>query len=1668
MQKLKKVVSAILAITILYANAATLVSYAAEEFLTQNEIESQRVATNNANVEFDVFYEDGTHTKTLEISETTAKLNMEVNVKNAGYLKDITVDFSDSNFEISDDGENADVLQELNSENKKVTLNQINSGNRVIKAINISAIKDNELDQDSLNRDNKIKLTAIYVNENGKEVQIEKIITIHTGWNTQNASALLGYEITKYIPYAINGENKLITQGKITSGIENSILPIKSTQIEIDTPKINNQYPESVTVIANNTSATNGDETGENFTKENWEYNNENGKIIINVTNSSKNGKISWLNNSLDEYLITYIYSENTYEEVKDKQVRITYNANSNITLYNDGTGVSTVTANVNGYKDQTGKIGEIIDLSVNSPENLNKGYLYNNKVATQENKKETIFTQTYKSEISVASLMDSIILTQKEDMFVRQDGTEISANSYNKKLTISKKEFDKIFGEEGIIQIFDNSNNLITTINKETPVENENIVIDLSDYKTNVISIKTSKHQTEGNITFNIEKAIKTDLNYTTNQIQEFKTLKTRIIEEAKNEDIKIADKEIISEIKLEEPTQKSSITINKNTLSTILKNEGIEIKVTLENDSIDDKMYTNPTVKINLPANIEQIDVNLVELYFDNELVVGIATIQDNDDGTKTITIELQGTQTKYNNIAAKGATITIFADITLNKLTPTTDTNITMSVQNGDVQKTTSDAQVGVQYIAPTGVVTTNSIANYNNSNETTMSISGKENKAVIPTLSEGKEAQFTMNVINNYETELNNIVILGRTPFAGNKDITTNQDLGSNVDMPLTSEITLSNVEISKATIYYSTNGEATRDLSSLSNDWTTNPSNIREVKSYMIVFTDYTMERGENFTFSYKANIPSNLEYNKSAFENYAVYYTNTRLARNAGDTTNAPTIGITTGSGPIINASLTSELQNGESTPSGSVLKYKLTVNNTGTEVAQGLKATLPIDDSVIYVVEDTTTNLGYKMGLGTTYIQKDDGTSQRVLQIDIDNIEKDSTITKDIWLLTTATGKEEKQIDAQVTVSNGTVEAITNKITNTLTRTYFRNQISSTKTTVDDGDTYRFSFNIKSSETFMEISVPEGMEQPVYDGYRENTVVKLTLPSELTIAKIEKEGEDITNSATINNNTILINIGRIDYQNTVLSITLNARMLDENVYEKELNILSSIYADGIAEENLSNFNVTISKPAVEIIQTSSIPSNTSIKPGEQYTYTFAIRNLSSTALNDINFIEYLPKELIYSGAKVSIDHNESSLNISINEEGNPVVLIARLEGKSTATIEITVTADALEQTATITNKASITQEKLGTIYANEITNNISKFEEQNPDEEDTPPIPVGRTRRITGAIWVDKNNDGIKNIEETKLSGVTVLLLNNSTSDIAITSNGEKAITTTDNEGTYVFSDIVEGSYTVIFLYDSGSYSPTTYQKEGVLDIENSDATDREIVYEGENRIAAVTEAINLTGDNQYNIDLGLVENPKFDLSLDQIVKTITVNNGKQTTTYEYNKDFAKVDINTKYETNTTLVVEYELQITNQGAVPGYAKRIANYLPEELKFSTELNPDWYIGTDGTLYNTALANTIINPGETKTVKLILTKSMTSESYGTITNEAELYETSNDYGLKDIDSTTGNKVKSEDDYSTSNVIISPQTGEIIIYTTLIITTIAIIGVGIYVIKKRVLI
>ena len=259
------------------------------------------------------------------------------------------------------------------------------------------------------------------------------------------------------------------------------------------------------------------------------------------------------------------------------------------------------------------------------------------------------------------------------------------------------------------------------------------------------------------------------------------------------------------------------------------------------------------------------------------------------------------------------------------------------------------------------------------------------------------------------------------------------------------------------------------------------------------------------------------------------------------------------------------------------------------------------------------------------------------------------------------------------------------------------------------------------------------------------------------------------------------------------------------------------------------------------------------------------------------------------------------------------------------------------------------------------------------------------------------------------------------------------------------------------KGNYIIAFEYDTDKYMVTKYQAKGVNSDKNSDAVKADRTIDGVSKTVAVTDAISL--DNSIaNIDLGLTDMQKFDLSIEKSISKVIVTNSKGTETYNYkDENLAKAEIKSKYLSGSNVVIEYKMKITNNGEIAGYAKNIVDNLPSSLKFNSNLNKDWY-QKDGNLYNTSLAETKIEPGETKEVTLILTKLMTNSNTGLTNNKAKITSSSNSLGIED-----SNKDNEE---SSADIIITVSTGGVVNYIILITLALAIICGTIYIIKRKI--
>ena len=235
-----------------------------------------------------------------------------------------------------------------------------------------------------------------------------------------------------------------------------------------------------------------------------------------------------------------------------------------------------------------------------------------------------------------------------------------------------------------------------------------------------------------------------------------------------------------------------------------------------------------------------------------------------------------------------------------------------------------------------------------------------------------------------------------------------------------------------------------------------------------------------------------------------------------------------------------------------------------------------------------------------------------------------------------------------------------------------------------------------------------------------------------------------------------------------------------------------------------------------------------------------------------------------------------------------------------------------------------------------------------------------------------------------------------------------------------------------------IVFEYDTKKYSVTEYKKQGVSEENNSDAIGVSKTIEGIEKNVAITDSINIE-NNYSNIDLGLIENQNEKIHLKKTVSNITVINKEGTKKYKFNNtELAKVEIASKSLSGSNIVIEYSIEIANQGSTGIYVKNIIDYLPSSLIFTSTMNKEWY-KKDNKLYNSSLSNTLIKSGETKKLKLILTKKMTATNTGLINNKAQ---------IDSIYSMEGKEYTS-DEISSADVIISVKTGENLIYTLFIV-------------------
>jgi hypothetical protein len=430
------------------------------------------IATNHQNVEFKAYFknEEGEEVATLETkpNEEETFLYLRVNVKKEGYFNgEITLD--ESNFTLKE----TDSSYVSKIENNTIYLNQINVGTTEEIKVKIEPNVEEYFTIGLLSMDSEISIKGIYRDSTQKDINIKssRNVKLELTENNTSSDVLNQMQLITNKIVEIDGQEKRMIQFSYNLGLIENNYPIKEISSKITIPSIDGKQAEVDKNVYFN-----------NMTYYNYKY--DGNTIEFTLTNEpTTEGKVMWKEEGSENIIITCFY---------DKEVEIentVLNAQEKITLYDDKE-IETVNEVTIGAEE----LDSIIEIDTSNSEEM----IYKGKINAGIDRQYKSTTQV---KINSISIVKDIIISEDSSKYI-VNGNEQEANVTYSNTTISKEQFDKLFGENGQITIYDQNSEVIKTITNETKADQDgNIIIDYNGKEVTKLSIQTSNPVEEGTL---------------------------------------------------------------------------------------------------------------------------------------------------------------------------------------------------------------------------------------------------------------------------------------------------------------------------------------------------------------------------------------------------------------------------------------------------------------------------------------------------------------------------------------------------------------------------------------------------------------------------------------------------------------------------------------------------------------------------------------------------------------------------------------------------------------------------------------------------------------------------------------------------------------------------------------------------------------------------------------------------------------------------------------------------------------------------------------------------------------------------------------------------------------------------------------------------------------
>ena len=138
---------------------------------------------------------------------------------------------------------------------------------------------------------------------------------------------------------------------------------------------------------------------------------------------------------------------------------------------------------------------------------------------------------------------------------------------------------------------------------------------------------------------------------------------------------------------------------------------------------------------------------------------------------------------------------------------------------------------------------------------------------------------RTATVELGLRNNYSSSVSEVVVLGKIPFAGNTYALNEQGLNSTYSVYMENTgIVVPEELVGIVDVYYSENEKPNKDLNDIENGWTKNPNDFSKVKTFLLVFNDYVLERDAAHYFTYNISIPAGVKYNEITYSHHGIYF----------------------------------------------------------------------------------------------------------------------------------------------------------------------------------------------------------------------------------------------------------------------------------------------------------------------------------------------------------------------------------------------------------------------------------------------------------------------------------------------------------------------------------------------------------------------------------------------------------------------------------------------------------------------------------------------------------------------------------------------------------------------------------------------------------------------